>query len=141
LAWQRLVDACQSPPALRQSAWFVIVDSDVSLAAPPVVGLADGDVPEDEGPEVEPVPLVPVLPVLPVLPLPEAGAPLEPAAPLLPLPLAPPACAAARAGAKQTIPIKTRESIFFIPDSSLRCGQGVFLCRAGGSNIRALESA
>jgi hypothetical protein len=92
----------------------------------PVVGLAEGDAPEDEPPPVddgEPLddgaptdpllePVAPVLPVPPVLEPPE----LEPAAPLLlPLPAAPPVCAATSAGAKQIIPIKTRVSIFFIP--------------------------
>jgi hypothetical protein len=133
-AWQRLVEACQLPPAFSQSAWVVIVDSD----APPGDGLAEGDEPEEEPDDVEPVlepdPLAPVLPVPPVLP----GAPLEPAAPLLPLPVAPPVCAAASAGAKQIIPIKTRESIFFIrlPPSMVR---EVSLPARGVSNNRTLD--
>jgi hypothetical protein len=84
-----LVDADQSPPALTQSAWFVIVDSE----DPPVVGLAEGDPPEEE-PELglvvdEPVPLLlpPLVP--PVLPDGELVDPPveEPAAPLLLPPL------------------------------------------------------
>ena len=126
-AWQRFDDACQSPPAFSQSAWLWIVENE------PVVGLAEGDEPEDDGeppvddgeslddgaptdPLLEPV--APVLPVPPVLEPPE----VEPAAPLLlPPPAAPPVCAATSAGAKQIIPIKTRVRIFFIPISSL-CG-------------------
>jgi len=92
-ALHMLVDADQSPPALTQSAWFVIVDSE----DPPVVGLADGDAPEEE-PELglvvdEPAPvLLPPL-VLPVLPDGEPVEPPveppveEPAAPLLLPPL------------------------------------------------------
>jgi hypothetical protein len=93
---------------------LVIVDSD---------GLADGDAPEEEpvlpdgvdDPELLPPVLLPP-PVLPVLP--ELGAPDEPAPLLLP-PLDEPPAACASAGSKQIIPIKTRESIFFIPISSL----------------------
>ena len=82
-AWQTLVEACQSPPALSQSAWFVIVDSDLPVVAPPDDGLAEGDVdgPVD-GVDVEPEP-VPELPVDP-------GALVEPPAPVVPLPVAPP---------------------------------------------------
>src|SRR5206468_454309 len=124
-AWQRLVDACQSPPSFSQSAWLWIVESEgeAPLEDPlPVEGLADGDVdepdegePGDDGVDIEPVlepdPLAPLPPVAPVL----DGPLVEPAAPLLlPVPAPPPVCAAARAGAKQIIPIKTRESIFFI---------------------------
>jgi hypothetical protein len=110
-----LVDACQSPPAFSQSAWLLIVDSEGELPLEdplPVEGLAEGDVDEpDEGepdedgvePLLEPDPVAP-LPVAPVLGEP---APLPAPAPLL-------VCAAASAGAKQIIPIKTRESIFFI---------------------------
>jgi hypothetical protein len=96
----------------------------------PVVGLAEGDVPEDAPPDDEGEPLddplpelvAPVLPVPPVLEPPE----LEPAAPLLlPLPAAPPVCAATSAGARQIIPIKTRVSIFFIPVPPW-CGQSGF---------------
>jgi hypothetical protein len=122
-AWQRLVEACQLPPAFSQSAWVVIVDSD----APPCDGLAEGDEPEEEPDDVEPVlepdPLAPVLPVPPVLP----GAPLEPAAPLLPLPVAPPVCAAASAGAKQ---------IIRLPPSMVR---EVSLPARGVSNNRTLD--
>jgi hypothetical protein len=98
LAWHRLIDACQSPPARSQSAWLVIVDSDEPVDEPD--GLADGDVeePEPDGgadiePLLEPEPVAPVLPLLPVLPLapvlPVPPAPLlEPAAPEpLPAPL------------------------------------------------------
>jgi len=120
-----LVDACQSPPSFSQSAWLWIVESEgeAPLEDPlPVEGLADGDVdepdegePGDDGVDIEPVlepdPLAPLPPVAPVL----DGPLVEPAAPLLlPVPAPPPVCAAARAGAKQIIPIKTRESIFFI---------------------------
>jgi len=128
-AWQRFVDACQSPPAFSQSAWFWIVENE------PVVGLAEGDAPEDEPPVDDgeplddgaptdplPEPVAPVLPVPPVLEPPE----VEPAAPLLlPLPAPAPVCAATSAGAKQIIPIKTRVSIFFIP-FLLGCGQSGF---------------
>ena len=129
VAWQRFVDACQSPPAFSQSAWFWIVENE------PVVGLAEGDAPEDEPPVDDgeplddgaptdplPEPVAPVLPVPPVLEPPE----VEPAAPLLlPLPAPAPVCAATSAGAKQIIPIKTRVSIFFIP-FLLGCGQSGF---------------
>jgi len=130
-ASQRFVDASQSPPAFSQSAWLWIVENE------PVVGLAEGDAPEDEPPVDDGEPLddgaptdplpEPVAPVLPVLEPPE----VEPAAPLLlPLPAPAPVCAATSAGAKQiipikTIPIKTRVSIFFIP-FLLGCGQSGF---------------
>lgn len=126
-----LLEACQSPPAFTQSASLVIVESE----DPPVVGLADGDAPEEEpepdGLVEEPAPvLLPPL-VLPVLP---DGAPVEPpveepAAPLLLPPLDEPPAACARAGTKQIIPIKTRVSIFFIPISSVSAVRAVVLCR------------
>src|SRR6266850_6935747 len=61
-AWQTLVEACQSPPAFSQSAWVVIVDSDLPVV-PPDDGLAEGDVdgPVD-GADIEPEPVVPELP-------------------------------------------------------------------------------
>src|SRR5260370_1265892 len=96
-AWQTLVEACQSPPALSQSAWFVIVDSDLPVEAPPDDGLAEGDVdgPVD-GVDIEPEPVVPELPG-------DTGVLLAPA-PVVPPPVAPPACAAASARAKTTLP-------------------------------------
>jgi hypothetical protein len=127
---QRFVDACQSPPAFSQSAWFWIFEKS------PVVGLAEGDEPDDDGDEDDPLgePVAPVLPVPPVLEPPE----LEPAAPLLlPLPAAPPVCAATSAGAKQIIPIKTRVSIFFIPVPPWVRSEWFRSAAAGGSNNRA----
>src|SRR5215813_10041454 len=121
------VDACQSPPAAWQSAWLVIVDSDLPVPVEEPDGLADGEEPvdgepDDEGADIEPLlepePVAPVLPLPPVL-LPELPAPLlEPGVPE-PLPVPPPA-AATIAGAKVIIPIKSRVSIFFIRNSSLR---------------------
>ena len=122
-----LDEADQVPPAFWQSAWLVIVESDEPLPDEPLPdeprpdGLADGDVddPEEEPddgvdiePLLEPEPVVPVLPELdPVLPpvLPPVLLPVLP-----PVLLPPLVCAAASAGAKQTIPIKTRVRIFFI---------------------------
>ncbi len=79
-AWQTLVEACQSPPAFSQSAWFVIVNSDLS----PDDGLAEGDVGEPvDGVDIEPEPVVPEPPVDP-------GVLLEPPAPVVPPPVAPP---------------------------------------------------
>ena len=99
------------PPAFSQSAWFVIVEN-LSLEGPPLDGLADGDVDEpvpdepEDGVDIEPEldPLVPGL--LGVLP--------GPPAPGVPVPVPPAPWAAATAGARQTIPTKNRESIFFI---------------------------
>jgi len=95
------VEACQTPPAFTQSAWLSIFESDE--------GLAEGDVeePDDGGVDIDPLPEDPVLE-------PELVAP-----PLLPAPapvVVPPlvACAATSAGAKQMIPINTRENIFLI---------------------------
>jgi len=84
-AWQTLVEACQSPPAFSQSAWVVIVDSDLPVEVPPDDGLAEGDVdgPVD-GADIEPEPVV--LPELPEDP----GVLLDPPAPVGPLPVAPP---------------------------------------------------
>ena len=112
------VAACQSPPDALQSAWLVILDSELPLEEPD--GLADGEEPDEEpddgadiDPLLEPEPVAPVLPLPPVL-LPELPAPLlEPGAPE-PLPVPPPVCAATSAGAKVIIPIKSRVSIFFI---------------------------
>jgi hypothetical protein len=82
-AWQALVEACQSPPAASQSAWFVIVDSDLPVV-PPDDGLAEGDVGEPvDGAGIDPEPVVPEPPVDP-------GVVLEPPAPVVPLPVAPP---------------------------------------------------
>jgi hypothetical protein len=108
-------------PRPWQSAWLVIVDSELPLEDPD--GLAEGEAPEEEpddepvdGDDIEPLlepdPVAPVLPVPPVL-LPEVPVPLLLAQPLVPPPVAPPA-AAASAGAKVIIPIKSRVSIFFI---------------------------
>jgi len=83
-AWQTLVEACQSPPAASQSAWFVIVKSDLPVEGPPDDGLADGDVGEPvDGVDIEPEPVAPEPPVDP-------GVLLEPPAPVAPLPVAPP---------------------------------------------------
>jgi hypothetical protein len=135
-ALHMLVEACQSPPAFTQSAWLVIVDSD---------GLAEGDAPEEEPdvdglaevpePPVLPPLVLPVLPdgepVVPVEPAPVEPAPVEPAAPLLLPPLDEPPAACASAGTKQIIPIRTRESIFFIPNSSLAAVQRDLFFSAG----------
>jgi len=99
------------PPAASQSALLVIVKSDLLSEEPRVDGLADGDVDEsdeeepDDGVDMEPLLDEPLLDPDPLL--------LLPGAPDLPPP-APPVCAAASAGTKQTIPIKTTESILFI---------------------------
>ena len=83
-AWQTLVEACQSPPAASQSAWFVIVKSDLPVEVPPDDGLAEGDVGEPvDGVDIEPEPVAPEPPVDP-------GVLLEPPAPVAPLPVAPP---------------------------------------------------
>lgn len=113
-ALQVLVESAQSPPAFSQSALLVMVEN-LSAEDPPDDGLAAGDeddpvdgvdiVPEPEPePDVEPEPeLLGVLP--------------EPA-PVVPLPLPPAAWAAATTGAKQIMPIKSSESVFFICLSS-----------------------
>src|SRR5262249_52781156 len=57
LAWQRFVDDCQTPPAFTQSAWLVIVESelpDVPLLEGLPDGLADGEVEEPDGEVEEP---------------------------------------------------------------------------------------
>jgi hypothetical protein len=125
-----LDEADQVPPAFWQSAWLVIVESDEPLPDEPLPdeprpdGLADGavDDPEeepDDGVDIEP--LLEPEPVAPVLP--ELLDPVLPPVLLPPVLLPPPVCAAASAGTKQTIPIKTRVSIFFITPSSLCPGQ------------------
>jgi hypothetical protein len=138
---------------------LVIVESDLlPLDEPRPDGLADGDVDDPEEPEPvdgvdiepllpEPEPVAPVLPepVDPVLPqvlppvLPPPVAPvLPPPVPPLP-PEPPPAWAAASAGAKQTIPIKTMESIFFIAFLLVSGPERFSLATRGVSNIRAPE--
>src|SRR5262249_46574331 len=144
------VDACQSPPAAWQSAWLVIVDSDLPVPVEEPDGLADGEVPvdgepDDEGADIEPLlepePVAPVLPLPPVL-LPELPAPLlEPGAPE-PLPVPPPAAppaAATIAGAKVIIPIKSRVSIFFIRIPPCGSSQKHLLPQEELRNIRAAD--
>ena len=142
-----LDEADQVPPAFWQSAWLVIVESDEPLPDEPLPeeprpdGLADGavDDPEeepDDGVDIEP--LLEPEPVAPVLP--ELLDPVLPPVVLPPVLLPPLVCAAASAGTKQTIPIKTRVSIFFITPSSLCPAQRSSLCRhTVVSNIQALE--
>lgn len=110
------------PPAFSQSAWLWIVDSGEPLPdAPPVVGLADGDEPDDDGDDVDPLLGDPLLEPEPPAPVPpELLGPLLPPALLPPLLEPPPVCAVASAGARQTSPINTRESIFFISHFLLR---------------------
>ena len=103
LALQVLVDSCQSPPALSQSALLVIFEK--SVADPD--GLADGEALDpDEEPEPDPVPEL--LGVLLPAPL------LEPA-PLAP-PLLVPPLAAAMAGASPITAIRLRTTSLFILD-------------------------
>jgi len=119
---------CHIPPARSQSAWVVYCER--SLALPD--GLAEGllvELPEpvlepapvpDEVPEpVDPAPLVPdgalPEPVAPEPLVPDGALP-EPEAPLLPLPLLD--CAAARAGAKAIIPMKSTKVTLYIVSSS-----------------------
>jgi len=69
---------------LSQSAWFVMVDSDLPVEVLPEDGLAEGDVDEPvDGVDIEPEPVAPEPPVDP-------GVLLEPPAPVLPPPVAPP---------------------------------------------------
>jgi len=136
-AWQTLLEACHSPPALSQSAWFLIVESDVLSALP--LGLAEGDVDDpvdppvdgaDIEPELEPVPLLPEVPEL-------LGWLPEPPAPLEPLPLVAPPWAAAITGTKHTMPIKSRDSIFFIWVSPPRCSNRFGRALLGRAGLRS----
>jgi hypothetical protein len=99
-----LVASDHMPPAFSQSAWVLKVDRSLPD------GLADGEVlplPDEPG--------VLVLGMLPVEPLPELPLPdglLVPGVPLPPLPL--PVWAAAKAGARATVPIRRANTNFFM---------------------------
>ena len=98
------------PPAFSQSACVLKVDMSIPD------GLAEGApvlVPEEPLDE----PGVLVLGMLPVEPLPELPLPdglLVPGVPLPPLPLPLPVWAAAKAGARATVPIRRANTNFFM---------------------------
>jgi hypothetical protein len=114
LFMQEFCATCHMPPARSQSALFVYFVKSAELP----LGLAEGEVdepPDAPGAVVVPPPEVPGVPVDPP-DVPEGLLPLE--LPGAPLPLLP-VWAAAKAGARATIPTKSANMSFCIVRSSI----------------------
>ena len=105
LAPHLLVAVDHMPPAFSQLACVFCID----MSDPD--GLADGEVlPLPDEPGVLVLGMLPVEPLPPELPLPDGL--LVPGVPLPPLPL--PVWAAAKAGARATVPIRRANTNFFM---------------------------